>query len=75
MAKFIQLRAYFTGNLNAINAHLADAVYTVNVEYIVVINKAPHAGFTLILMREGIELRVAESVEEILAKIKDGNDD
>lgn len=73
--KFIQLRAYFTGNLNAINAHLANTVYTVNVEHIVVINKSPNAGFTLILMREGIELRIAESVEEILAKIKDGNDD
>lgn len=73
--KFIQLRAYFTGNLNVINAHLADAVYTVNIEHIVVINKSPNAGFTLILMREGIELHVAESVEEILAKIKDGNDD
>lgn len=73
MAKFIQLRAYFTGNLNAINAHLADTVYTINVEHIVVINKSSNAGFTLILMREGIELRVAGSVEEILAKIKDGN--
>ena len=73
--KFIQLSAYFTGNLNVINAHLADTVYTVNVEHIVVINKSPHANFTLLLMREGIELRVAESVEEILAKIKDGNDD
>lgn len=73
--KFIQLRAYFTVNLNAINTHLADTVYTINVEHIVVINKSPHANFTLLLMREGIELRVAESVEEILAKIKDGNDD
>ena len=73
--KFIQLRAYFTGNLNAINAHLADMVYNVNVEHIIGINKALQGGGTYMLMRDGIEFHVAESVEEILAKIKDGNDD
>lgn len=64
MNKFIQLKE-----------HLANNVYVINPNNIIVFNEDLRWGGTLIRMQDSVQLHVRESVEEIIAKINGVNDD
>lgn len=64
MVRFIQLRE-----------HLAETVYVINPNNIIVFNEDTRWGGTLIRMQDSVQLHVRESVEEIIAKINGVNDD